>query len=488
MNIWNNTRRVLAIAALSLLGACGGSGGGGSTTNVTPTSQPIVSMGTISGFGSVFVNGVEFSTSTANIMIDDRSGSESELHVGHVVRVSGRIDSDGRHGTATSIEFNAAVEGPVQSIDATAGTLVVLGQTVKVSASTSFDDNLQPASLAGISAGMVVEVSGFRDANGVIHATRIEAKNATEPFELTGEVANLDDAAKHFAIGTQVVDYSSAQLDDLPGGALANGLTVEVKGQLDANGVLLATRVEGKPDDMQGNNEDEARVEGLITRFASATDFDVNGQAVTTTANTRFENGTSADLALNVRVEVEGEVRNGVVQAEKIEFEHEADLRVSGQVDNVDAAAGTFTVLGITIQTDARTRFEDKTSAQLRPFNVGSLHSGDFVAVRGTAGTTGTSILAQRVEREDPEMQGGQIRITLRGPAANVASPQLTILGVTVLTDAGTEFQNEAEAPIDAATFFAQAAGRNVKASGTLQGTALLARELEFEGEDEMDD
>ncbi|HKE44515.1 MAG TPA: DUF5666 domain-containing protein [Steroidobacteraceae bacterium] len=487
MKTWNQTRRLLAIAALLLLGACSGSGGMDSTTNSVTTSQPIVAMGTISGFGSVFVNGVEFSTASANITIDGRRGSESELRVGQVVRVSGRIDADGRHGTATSIDFDDAVEGPVASIDAAAGTLVVLGQTVKVDATTSFDDNLQPASLAGIAVGMVIEVSGMRDAQGVIHATRIEAKAANAQVEVTGEVANLDEAAKRFDIGTLTVDYSAAQLDDLPGGVPANGLTVEAKGTLDANGVLLATRIEGKQQDMPGDDDDQAKLEGLITRFVSATDFDVNGQAVTTSANTEFERGTSADLALNVRVEVEGELLNGVVQATKVEFENEADVRLSGQVASVDATAGTFMVMGISVQTNAQTRFEDKTDARLRPFNVGSLQVGDFVEVRGSAGT-GNGILAQRVEREDADQRNDQVRVRLRGVAADVAQPQFTILGVTVLTNADTEFENEAEASIDAATFFAQAAGRSVQADGTFDGTTLVAHEVELEGEDEMDD
>jgi len=321
----------------------------------------------------------------------------------------------------------------------------------------------------------------------VIHATRIEAKAANAQVEVTGEVANLDEAAKRFDIGTLTVDYSAAQLDDLPGGVPTNGLTVEAKGTLDANGVLLATRIEGKQQEMPGDDDDQAKLEGLITRFVSATDFDVNGQAVTTSANTEFERGTSADLALNVRVEVEGELLNGVVQATKVEFENEADVRLSGQVASVDATAGTFMVMGISVQTNAQTRFEDKTDARLRPFNVGSLQVGDFVEVRGSAGT-GNGILAQRVEREDADQRNDQVRVRLRGVAADVAQPQFTILGVTVLTNADTEFENEAEASIDAATFFAQAAGRSVQADGTFDGTTLVAHEVELEGEDEMDD
>jgi hypothetical protein len=316
----------------------------------------------------------------------------------------------------------------------------------------------------------------------VILATRIDLQAGTV-FEVTGAVADLDAAVKRFHIVALTVDYSAAQLDDLPGGAPANGLVVEAKGTLDASGVLHATRVEGKARDMQGDDNDEGELEGAITRFVSATDFDVNGQRVTTNAQTQFEHGTSADLALDVRVEVEGSIANGVLVARKIEFkeqEMEGNLRVTGPVGTVDAAAGTFTVIGVTVQTSNSTRFEDHGGEHMRTFNVAALHAGDFVEVRGTAGSVANSIAAARVEREDQ-----QDRVELRGIASNVAAPQLTILGVTVTSNSSTEFENEQEAPITAEQFFAQAPGKLVSAKGQINGTTLLARTLELEGEDD---
>jgi hypothetical protein len=153
---------------------------------------------------------------------------------------------------------------------------------------------------------------------------------------------------------------------------------------------------------------------------------------------------------------------------------------VSAEIDSIDAAAGTFSVLGITVQTSATTRFEDKSDAQVRPFDVSNLRVGDFVEVRGSAGSVPDSIAAERVEREDPED-----RIELRGIAADVAQPQLTILGVTVLTNAGTEFEDEGDGQIGAADFFARAPGELVSVDGRLEGDVLVAREIELEGEDD---
>ena len=481
MSMRTKILRAALVAAALLLAACGGSG---SDSAAPDDASPVVAVGAITGFGSVHVNGMRFETNGAVVTLDGQPGTEAQLRVGQVVRIKGTRSGGSSDCHASSIDFDDAVQGPVESVDAATGTLVVLGQGVQVDELTSFDERFEPASLAGVAVGVIVEISGFRDAGGVIHATRIEPKDAGELFEVTGTVGNHDAAAKRFDIAALTVDYSAAQLDDLPGGVPDNGLVVEVKGRtLDADGVLLATRVEGKRDDMDDDDDMEAEIEGMVTRFVSATDFEVSGRPVTTTSATRFENGSSADLALGVRVEVEGDIRDGVLVAEKVKFERESDLRVSAQIDGIDTAAGTFSVLGITIQTNAGTRFEDKTDAPVRPFDLASLRVGDFVEVRGSPGSSPDSIAAARVEREDPEE-----RIELRGIAEDVAQPQLTILGVTVLTNAGTEFEGEGDEDIGAADFFARAPGRLVSVDGQLEGDVLVAREIGLEGDDDIDD
>ncbi|RKZ69084.1 MAG: hypothetical protein DRQ44_03495, partial [Gammaproteobacteria bacterium] len=46
--------------------ACGGGGSDGGSES-TPTTTSGVSLGTITGFGSVFVNGIKFNTDNASI-------------------------------------------------------------------------------------------------------------------------------------------------------------------------------------------------------------------------------------------------------------------------------------------------------------------------------------------------------------------------------------------------------------------------------------
>lgn len=464
-------------AVLTTLLACGG----GSTDSDDPAaaagSRPVVASGAISGFGSVFVNGIRFDTSAAEIEIDGARGTESDLRVGQMVRIEGRLNSDGSGGSASRIDRRDIVEGPVQSVDVAAGSLVVLGQTVNVDENTSFDDRLGGNSLAAVTVGSTVEVSGLRDAQGDIRATRIEPQRAGDDFEVLGTVAAHDAVSRRFRIEALTVDYRTAQLDDLSGGAIADGLLVEVHGTtLDAGGALVATRVEGKRPGIGADDDDEARVAGVITRFVSPADFDVSGQAVTTDAATRFEGGSAANLALNVNVQVEGTIDGAVLRASKVKFQTRTDVRVSATVDSVDAANRSFTVLGILVLTTSGTRVEDKTDAQLRPFTVADLRAGDFVEVRGTTGATANSIAASRVERDDPED-----RVELRGPATDVAQPQLKILGVIVMTNAQTDFENEGDADIDADAFFAAAVANTVKAQGQMEGDVLVAREIEIE-------
>ena len=310
----------LLSSVMLFVAACGGGGDSGGGTTTPPTvgiDGGGFSSGTITGFGSVIVNGVRFSTTTAAITIDGRSGaSESELKVGQVVEVRGRFDSNGTTGTATTITFNDSTEGPVSAVDTVAGTLVVLGQTVRVNGATVFDDRFTTPSLAGIAVGSVVEVSGFRNAAGEIVATRIEPKAAGGTFELTGTVSALDTTNRRFNIGATVINYANVTPTD---GTLSNGGCAEAKGTAFAGGALTATSVEVKSCGPTGANDDVAEVEGLITRFVSATDFDVGSQRVTTTGTTTYENGVVGDLRVGLKVEAEGRLNaSGLLTARKV--------------------------------------------------------------------------------------------------------------------------------------------------------------------------
>lgn len=474
--------KALLLGAASIaLAACGG--GGSSSNNAQQPaagSVAVISSGVVTGFGSVFVNGVRFETSSAAFTINGKPGTQADLRVGHCVTIHAHRDGSG-NSTADRIDFDDLVKGPVTSVDAAAGMLVVLGQTVLVDAETSFDDNISGASLAGLAAGNIVEVSGMRRADGDIQATRIEAKPAGTVFEVTGVASAVDTAAHKLNVTALVVDYSAATVQNFPGGQPTNGDLIEAKGSsVNATGALVASSIELKRDDDDRGAGMQVEIEGLITRFVSATDFDVAGKPVTTNTSTRFENGTAADLVLNAKVEAEGQVNaSGVLVATKMQFKRQSSARIEARVDSVDRAANKLVVLGIDVTVNASTRVEDQSDQRIAMFNLGSIVAGDFVEVRGAElPAESNAVVASRLERQRPQNE-----VRLRGIVDTVTRPGFTILGVTIQTTAGTDFQNAGEGSISADDFFGDAAGRIAQVKGTVSGGVFTAREVEFEND-----
>ncbi|MGH8315327.1 MAG: DUF5666 domain-containing protein, partial [Steroidobacterales bacterium] len=367
----------------------------------------------------------------------------------------------------------------------TAGSFVAIGQTVTVDSATSFKRDL--AGLSALAVGDVVEVSGLVAADGHIAATRIERENGTTNFQVIGTVADLDGTAHTFKINALTVDYSTAMLNDFTSGAPADGDVVEVKGSVfdGATTKLTATRLEPADDETRdADHGDEVEREGLITRFVSATDFDVAGKPVTTNASTTFEGGTAADLALNVRVEAEGSLdANNVLVADKIKIKKAGIAELVGNVTAVDATAGTVMLLGVTVAVTADTRLEDRSDAEVDLFSLASLAVGDTVEVRGFENPVGSgAITATRLERERPKttvIVGGFFQAT--------TAPQFTILGITVDATNAT-ISKDFHSTLTPDEFFAQAPGHVVFVKGTLNGTAVMADRIVLATHDDCED
>ena len=368
---WN----FLNVAAVALLVA--GCGGGGGTTDDGATSSPPPATGTtttkttfvtgaIAGFGSVIVNGVRYDTDSAQVSIEDKPATAGELRVGEVIHLTAEVDAQGV-ARAKSITQDHLIQGAVQAVDAVAGTLTIAGQVITVDNETMFDDSIPTRSLAGIAVGDMIEVHGFASAGGTARATRIEKAGAGETeVEVTGVVSNLDTGLKRFNVGTLVVDYSAATLEDFGSTGIAAGNLVEVKGtSFLADGALRATKVEREGHDSDGRSGDDSEVEGLVTRFGSATDFDVAGQKVIDQfASTVFVNGTAADLQAQRQGGGRGQVRFD-------QYARCGQGRVQAAVDGCGSRpwskastrpAARFRALGVTVVVSSTTRKEDHES------------------------------------------------------------------------------------------------------------------------------
>jgi hypothetical protein len=315
----------LALAA-TVVAACGGSGTETAGIDRGGVTTPVSVVGPITGFGSIVVNDVHYNVDKASIVVDGNPATVSDLALGQVVTVVGEREASGSMGTATQVLYKTNVRGQISGLDSAASQITVLDQTVIAGSSTVFDLSGVPDSFDSLRVGDLVAVSGFVSAHGAIQATRIQSVMASNGLLAFGVVSNLDKALLRFNLGALVVDYSQAALiEGFASGGPSNGDNVLVRGTSAApSGVLLASEVRRSEDEgtQVGN---QAEVEGLITRFASATDFDVGRRPVTTTAATTYQGGSVSALALNVKVEVDGTANSsGVIVAKRIQIESAA--------------------------------------------------------------------------------------------------------------------------------------------------------------------
>ncbi|MDH3900428.1 MAG: DUF5666 domain-containing protein [Gammaproteobacteria bacterium] len=435
--------RFIALAVSGLIGAsgCGGGGGGGGSTG---TGQ--LTSGVITGFGSVYVDGIEFETNQSSFSLDDGPGSEDDLEVGMVVTVKGTVDQNGTTGTATHIEYDDELEGIVLSTgigtDGT-GTMDIMGQIVNIGPTTIFESDVPGITgIEQIVAGNVVEVSGYSSGDGTAFATRIEVKlasHAGEEIEVKGIIHNL--TASTFGIGGLTVNFSTAMLEDIPGGVLVEGLYVEVKSTqgMNASGQLVASKVELEDDgdmDLDGDDGEDVKLNGIITAELSETVFEIDGQTVIIVADTEFEHGSIVDLAEGVLVKVEGRFNvDDALIAEEIELEEERDIEMEGTLEAVNGtgASGTVTLFGQTIIINSMTILvDDQDEDGLLPvhfFGLDDLAAGDFVELDAFRDSVSGNLVAAKLERDDHSDDVA----SLEGPVEDIPDGNtLVIAGVTV--------------------------------------------------------
>ncbi len=367
---------IFALFSIFLLISCG-SGGGGMTAGGGIGGTGIISSGTISAFGSIVVNGTEFDTSNAAIIVNGKEigvGDEfvrDNLDIGRVVTVEGTGNLDDISAVADRVIYNDNVAGPVESIldiDSVTKEIVVLGQIVIVNVVTK----LKGTDFDTIAQNDLVVVSGLVDDTGAIRATFLEK---TEEFMsgnvvgVTGFIVNLDTNLKTFEINDLAVDYASIDSGSLPQG-FADGLLVEVEGTLDATGgEMLATSIE-IGDAIGDGNSDQIEVLGFVTDILSEFEFRVGNQMVKFDAATLFVDGTPADILLGAKLEAEGRLVDGILFADEIEFWGPDQIEVEGIVDEVVFIDGfpKFTFEGRddqVVQTNAETEFEDVNKEEI---------------------------------------------------------------------------------------------------------------------------
>lgn len=467
----NRTASLTALATLfvalciSLVGGCGGGVGSGGTG-----SPVAIAQGTVTGFGSVIVDGVHYDDTQAVTLREDQPGIETQTEA----QLGDSLELEYNTGAvASQLRVEPALVGAVSGVSAP-GSVVVLGQTVAVNTDplrgpiTQFSGDYTGS--GSIVAGDAVEVHGLIVPQGTastIQATRIvHLASFPKYLKATGIVSALSGSA--FNLGTLQVDASSATLL-LHGRSLANGQVVSVLAPADSLTLgamaaphLVAAQVRVKQIATTG---DQLSVSGVISSLdASTSHLELGGQSVHYAG--AVISPTGATLRLGQYVRVGGSVAtDGSVEATAITVrdgvsEPEAELK--GNISGYAAVTQTFVVRGVAV---------DASHATLESCPATGLADTLYVEVEGALGPTGVIATNVHCENESP---GATIE------RSGVASAVDTSASTFVLSPSSGA---QIVVAWNANTFFkgvtvASLAGKRVEVEGQLSNGVLTAKTI----------
>lgn len=375
-----------------LLGACGGGGGGdiaGVGTGGTGTISSTVTVGSISGFGSIIVAGVRYDDTNATVTDEDGGvRSRSDLKLGMVTAITGSADFTTATGVAAAIRYGSEIVGPITGIDVAAAQLRVLGAVVNIKASTVFADGL--SGLASLRTGDLVEVFGFFT-NGAFTATRIEPKTGAQRYTLRAPIEALDTATERFTLAGLRVDYSGVPRAARP--ALENGTIVRASASAGLPGGLWEVDALGTAP-RTTLADGEAKIEGDIAAMLTATRFVVDG--ITIDASSARLNGTPG---VGKRVEAEGRASGGVLVAKEVEVDD--DSTTDDEAIEITALITDFDPLTLRFRLRNQLVDASRPGITYESGSAANLANGRKVELKGYFDAASGAVIARKIHFED---------------------------------------------------------------------------------------
>ena len=324
----------LLMATAGLLSACGG---GSSSTSASPTTATL-SSGTISGLGSIIVNGVRYETVGSQVLdADDGSTAiNTPLRIGMTVSV----EQNGTDSvTLRPVAGKILVQSGIKGVASYSGlSLTVAGMPITIDASTILLDTTGAmTSLASLNTQRV-EVYGLPQADGSFLATLVEAETGALSLQLVGIVQSIDTTAKTLVLGTTASSITVNYANLVPPSGLAPGsvLVVKVDTGTTANSYTASslqirsgtastytgyasnysgtTRVYTERNELYGAVSDKTLVYSGVN--VSGCTLKIQGIQVQASSP-----ALCANIANGTYVEAKGVLSNGVLNATKIEFD-----------------------------------------------------------------------------------------------------------------------------------------------------------------------
>ncbi|CAM3729407.1 DUF5666 domain-containing protein [Roseateles saccharophilus] len=431
---WGLCALSCALSAAVLV-ACGGGAAAGDTASQSPATAPPsagitgVVNGTITGFGSVVINGVRYDDSLAKVAFSNQPDVQTAATLGDL-HTGMQVQATLKDGALQNLLVNFALLGTIGAVDTTAGTLTVFGQTIKITTTGQLPTVFEGFSaLSQLALGDLVKVSGTVASDGSITATRIERrlKDGTELFRISGAVQGLDTTAKTFGLTgntTVTVDYSKAKV--LPDGAvIENGKPVSV---VSANApaasggktVLVASAVEVRAKKLPDSGD--TTVGGPISDFQSLASLRVGDVVVDASAATLKDGTVAGDIVNGAQALAHGTLSSGAMKADWIKvLKNDTAIKalLVGQITDYVSLAN-FTLRGTAV---------DGSAATFSKGSAADLGTGAWVTVTGqltSSGVKATDIAVQPPPADKPQHLAGAIT------AVDATAKTFTVLGTTV--------------------------------------------------------
>ena len=402
----------LALCCLAL-SACGGGGASLASNEGVGTGGTGISQGTVSGFGSIVIDGTTFSSASPGYTIDsDQSAAGNTDATAVQLGAQVRVLPDAQ-GNPASVRIERDL----------VGTLVVAGSNYSVNGVSvrinRADASLPPTYMVGLrdtgdlQQGIKIAVSGAiaTDAQGsfYVQATLLERLPASDSAtRVSGVLSGL--AANSFQLGNFTVQYAGAgtslkngqwvnvwsnqpltnggstlvagavsvhalsanagpvrlggvvsSLDPAQGSLLIAGIAIQaprslwpanlstgqylsVSGSVNAQGAVNASSLSA-----YASAPIPVHLKGSISSYLGSSQFIVRG-VVVDASSAHFSNGSSADLAEGVYVDLQGSVNSAlhsVLQASSVSFSQPADgatVSYQGSVGAFNSQSQSFTL------------------------------------------------------------------------------------------------------------------------------------------------
>lgn len=368
------TRRTwLMLAGIAATGC-----GGGSTAALPGTggTGAVFAQGSITGFGSVIVNGIKFNDLQAQVMMDGVAASSADLRLGMVADIHGMRGTDVTLGTASSIDVWSMAQGVVETSGA--GEFVLSGMTIQCDTATALDGL---NSIGELTAGQTLAVWGLQNSADASRwmATRIAQIAPTVLVVSSGLVQMTNELPTLNGLLLQ------GSMDD----ALTKSSLVRVEGTLSKPGVLQVNKVRtldmASLDQMDGG----VQLEGYVTDMTTSRNFRL-GQTVVDASGADMLG--AANLMPGDRVEVSGNWRSSVLFASRVARETEAEITGTEITGTVTA----FTSVADFVLREQRC---DASKAVFEHGVAADLKQGALVKVKGTR--SGSVLLISTVDYEE---------------------------------------------------------------------------------------